>query len=164
MTRPQHDFAKWLVEKHSKSDTPVGDLARDVRDGLGLPDSGDRAALRYHLDYNGVDQWALDALDVAWAEYEQASADEHPFVLWLVEKHCDADTPLGHFARVLSPDFPVSGERVDLRRFLEYNGADEYMLACFDVAWEQFSPTCSYVRCTEPAANKSLLCELHGLL
>jgi hypothetical protein len=66
----QHPFATWLVDRHSKDDTPLGDFARDMRDGLDLPASGDGATLRHHLDYNGCDEWALAAFDVAWAMYQ----------------------------------------------------------------------------------------------
>ncbi len=62
----------------------------------------------------------------------------HPFVEWLVEHHGKADTPVGDFARDLRYDteFPVVGDRAELRHQLEYIGVDEWALAVFDHAWQ----------------------------
>ncbi len=63
----KHPFVTYIVTHHGKADTPVGDLARDLKSGYGVPSSGD---LRTWLaDVAGADQWALDAYDKAWDEY-----------------------------------------------------------------------------------------------
>ncbi len=90
---------------------------------------------------------------------------EHPFVTWMVEHHAKADTPLGDFARDLKydPEFPIEGDRADLRHHLAYIGADEWVLGCFDVAWKQYQPTCTWPGCTQPACDAMSYCGEHAL-
>lgn len=161
-------FPEWLLDKHWKEPTPLGDLAREFGDVLSDA-GGERGVLRKSVEYYvGPESWALDAFDTAWAEYDPPPPPPaHPFVLWLVEHHGEADTPLGVFARDLreSEDFPLRGDRLDLRRFLEHVcNNDTWVLGCFDVAWSKFAPTCTWSGCMEPADGESSVCTLHGLL
>lgn len=61
-----HPFVTWFVKHYGKADTPVGDLARDLKGAYGVPESGD---LRGYLEDIGAEQWALDAYDEAWTAY-----------------------------------------------------------------------------------------------
>ncbi len=89
---------------------------------------------------------------------------QHPFAVWLVKRHGKAQTPLGDFAREFAAVLPSSGDRARLRTSVEYYvGSDEWPLACFDVAWEQYEPSCSRPGCTAKAAGESLLCPEHAL-
>lgn len=61
----------------------------------------------------------------------------HPFVTWVVEKHSKDQTPLGHFSRNTALALPATGDRDELRARL--GTTDDWTLACFDVAWEQYT-------------------------
>lgn len=61
----------------------------------------------------------------------------HPFVTWLIEKHSKADTPLGSFTRNTALGLPATGDHDELRARL--NTTDDWTVACFDVAWEQYA-------------------------
>ncbi len=88
----------------------------------------------------------------------------HPFAVWLVKRHGKAQTPLGDFASEFAAVFPSSGDRARLRRSVEYYVSDEWVLTCFDVAWEQWEArTCASPKCTAKAAGESLLCPEHAL-
>jgi hypothetical protein len=92
------------------------------------------------------------------------TADRHDFVVWLVEHHGKADTPLGDFARELDRcwEFPTSGDPAKLRESLEDIGVDEWVLDAFDVAWALYDPTCMYLGCTEPKMPGRLVCAEHA--
>lgn len=66
-----HPFAAWMLEKHGKAATPLGDFARDVAPDL--PATGDRAELREWLADSLGDSkaasWTLTCFDVGWQEY-----------------------------------------------------------------------------------------------
>ncbi len=135
-----HSFKTWLVENHSKADTPVGDLARDVRLDPGFPHQGERRDLRNYLAECGVESDWLVSFEEAWRLYQpDGSPADHPFVTWLLRRDLRAHTPLDSFARHYSRVFPGSGDRARLRAELEaYVGDDEYALTCFDVAYERY--------------------------
>ncbi len=87
----------------------------------------------------------------------------HPFAVWLVKRHGKAQTPLGDFASEFAAVFPSSGDRARMRSAVEYYvGSDEWPLGCFDVAWEQYEPSCSRPGCLSPAVNGTL-CAGHAL-
>lgn len=92
--------------------------------------------------------------------------EQHDFVVWLVEHHGEADTPLGTFARDLggSPEFPVEGDRAELRESLEHTcSGDTYTLTRFDVAWRMYQPTCTRSGCKQPVDYQMSLCGEHTL-
>lgn len=69
----------WLVEHHGKADTPVGDLARDVRHDPNFPVKGGREDLRNFLEeFAGADSWALEAFDQAWSAYKSTPTCSSP--------------------------------------------------------------------------------------
>lgn len=75
MTAPKgsakrHPFVTWLVEHHGRDETPVGDLARDLRHSPDFPTWGGRADLRGYLYDVGVETWALEAFDQAWTAWK----------------------------------------------------------------------------------------------
>lgn len=148
MSRRQHDFKKWLVKEHVKADTPVGDLARDVRLDLTFPVEGGRRELRRYLQEAwGASPDFLLCFEEAWRLYEPGgSAEEHPFTTWLLRLDLRSDVPLSTFARNYANVFPAEGDRTALRAVLaDYLGGDPddgetiWNLTCFDVAWEQFT-------------------------
>ena len=141
MTRPQHPFKVWLLANHVHEDTTVGDLARDVRLDPGFPSQGERRDLRRYLtDVWNADSNFLVCFEEAWRLYQpDGSPADHPFVTWLLRRDLRDGTPLGNFARDYSNLLPASGDRLWLRGVLEDQGVDdEYLLTCFDVAWEQY--------------------------
>lgn len=92
--------------------------------------------------------------------------EQHDFVVWLVEHHGEADTPLGNFARDLdgSPEFPVEGDRAELRESLEHTcSGDAWVLGCFEVAWKAYQPTCTSPGCKQPACDQMSHCGEHAL-
>ena len=96
------------------------------------------------------------------------SGDQHPFVVWLVKHHVKADNPVGDLARDVQAglDLPASGDGATLRHHLDYNGCGEWALAAFDVAWQQYQPTCEWpggVGCTQPALDAMSYCGEHAL-
>lgn len=161
-------FVAWLLDKYWTEPTPTGDLVREFADVLA--DSNDRGVLRRSIQYYvGSESWALDCFDAAYDEYDPPPPPVvHPFVAWLREHHGhEDDTPLGNFARELeAADLPLSADRNELRALLDYEDEDDYVLAlaCFEVAWEQYEPRCSWSGCMEPADNDSSVCAAHGLL
>jgi uncharacterized protein YozE (UPF0346 family) len=88
---------------------------------------------------------------------------QRPFVQWLVLHRGKADTPLGDFARDYASELPTTGDRAELRQRLEDMGSDCWTLSCFDVAWDQYEPPCSYKGCTKIAVAPSTLCPGHEL-
>jgi len=64
-------FVEWLVQQARRRDA-VGDLARDTRRDGDWPPPGkvSRSKLRAYLEARGAIPEALDALDVAWDEWE----------------------------------------------------------------------------------------------
>jgi hypothetical protein len=90
-------------------------------------------------------------------------SDKRPFLPWLVLHHRTADTPLGDFTRQYAPELPATGDRTELRQRLEDIGADHWDLSCFDVAWDQYEPPCTWRDCTGLAVDGSTLCLAHEL-
>jgi hypothetical protein len=91
----------------------------------------------------------------------------HDFVKWLVKQHGQDDTPLGNFARDLarSSEFPAEGDRADLRESLGRTcSGDAWVLACFDVAWRQYQPTCATDGCKQPPGDQMSHCGEHALV
>ncbi len=146
MKKPQHPFKTWLLANHVHEDTPVGDVARDVRLDPGFPSTGERRDLRrFFTDVWNADSNFLASFEEAWALYEpDGSPADHPFVTWLLRREdLRADTPLARFARDYADAFPSSGDRAALRAIVEvqFDPDDDWadwMLTCFDVAWEQY--------------------------
>lgn len=68
-------FVEWFVKHYGKADTPVGDLARDLKGAYGVPGSGD---LRGYLEDIGAEQWALNAYDEAWTAYQSVPTCSSP--------------------------------------------------------------------------------------
>lgn len=62
-----HSFAKWVVRHHVEDETPVGDLARDLREDYDFPAMGGRVDLRVYLYERGARPELLDAFDTAWS-------------------------------------------------------------------------------------------------
>lgn len=64
-------FVEWLRKQTRRRD-PVGDLARDARADHSWPPQGKPSRSRYHgyLVRQGAIPAALDALDVAWEEWD----------------------------------------------------------------------------------------------
>lgn len=67
----QHPLFTWLVAHHGKADTPLGDLAHELKRALRVPSSGD---LRPWLRDQAVPQWMLDTYDEALAQWTSAHA------------------------------------------------------------------------------------------
>ncbi len=85
------------------------------------------------------------------------------FLHWLILTHSSAQTPLGDFTRKYAHDLPNTCDRAELRQRLEDLGADHWDLSCFDVAWDQYQPPCTYKDCTALALGDSTLCKGHQL-
>ncbi|MEU2969068.1 YozE family protein [Streptomyces ardesiacus] len=65
-------FRTWLVTTHASEQSPLGDLARDVRDDDEWPDL-QFESLREYLDYLNTQGAGIDALDLleeAWDQYK----------------------------------------------------------------------------------------------
>jgi len=64
-------FVEWLARQTRRRDA-IGDLARDTRRDGGWPPPGkvSRSKLRAYLEARGAIPEALDALDVAWDEWD----------------------------------------------------------------------------------------------
>ncbi len=74
--KARHPFAVWLVKRHGKAQTPLGDFASEF--AAVFPSSGDRARLRTSVEYYvGSESWALDAFDVAWEQWEARTCASH---------------------------------------------------------------------------------------
>lgn len=95
----------------------------------------------------------------------------NPFMLWLLEHHSSADTPIGAFARKYAIVLPATGDgaelRAALRTYMQRTDADDahisWETAVFEVAWDMYRPPCSWRECAEPAADTSTLCPAHTL-
>lgn len=147
MSRPQHDFKKYLIKEHVHEETAVGDLARDVRLDLTFPATGERRDLRRYLDgRDGVCNNALITFEEAWRLYEpDGSPADHPFSTFLLRLDLRDGTPLSTFALRYAGVFSATGDRDALRAELDVYLADEddgertWQLACFDVAFDNFT-------------------------
>ncbi|WP_309032534.1 YozE family protein [Streptomyces alfalfae] len=66
------DFRTWLITHHADEQSPIGDLARDVRSDTDWPTavSDELAVYRDHLEAMDAVDEALEALDDAWDAYE----------------------------------------------------------------------------------------------
>jgi hypothetical protein len=68
----RHPFVTWVIEKHGKADTPLGNFARNT--ALALPATGDRDELRARL--GTTDDWTLACFDVSFSQYMEHEAGE----------------------------------------------------------------------------------------
>ncbi len=64
-----HPFVPWMVARHGKDDTPLGDFARELNRSWEFPRSGDHAELREFLSNMGCDEWVLACFDVGWGHW-----------------------------------------------------------------------------------------------
>lgn len=66
------EFTEWLRKQTRRRDV-IGDLARDTRADPAWPPPGkpSRARYRGYLEAQGAIPEALDALDVAWGEWDR---------------------------------------------------------------------------------------------
>ena len=67
-------FRTWLVANHAAEQTPIGDLAREVRDDDEWPDDHQFESLREYLEYldsQDASNDALDLLEQAWDQYKE---------------------------------------------------------------------------------------------
>ena len=74
MTKEPMSFKAWLLKRHIGKDTRVGDLARDVREDSGFPDTDDFAEMRDHIEYarGGCHEAVIALMDayVKWDDYK----------------------------------------------------------------------------------------------
>jgi uncharacterized protein YozE (UPF0346 family) len=71
MSNEPSDFRAWLM-RHVDEHSPIGDLARDVRDDAEWPGGEPESFELYneYLDSMNACEGALDALEEAWSRYE----------------------------------------------------------------------------------------------
>ncbi|UKY48506.1 YozE family protein [Streptomyces inhibens] len=72
MSNKPSDFRAWLL-RHVDEQSPIGDLARDVRDDDEWPDGEPKSFELYneYLDSMSACDGALDALEDAWSRYDE---------------------------------------------------------------------------------------------
>lgn len=68
------------------------------------------------------------------------SADQHPFVAWVVARHGKDDNNLGDFAIEIAPSLPATGTHDELRDLL-YWTAPHWSLHVFDGLWANYQHT-----------------------
>jgi hypothetical protein len=169
----EHPFKVWLRANHVKEDTPVGDL-RDVQLDAGFPSEGERQDVRRYLkDVWGADTTFLLSFEEAWGLYEpDGSPADHPFVTFLLHRDLRDGTPLSAFAQEYANLLAATGDRATLRKMVEedlgYDPDDvdphtSGTLSCFDIAWNQFRPTCETADCEKAVGIKTSLCGVHAL-
>lgn len=61
-------FTKWIMDKHLNEDSPIGDLAMDIKRDETWDDSFDTACARFHVGARGSSQ-VLEVFDEAVDEY-----------------------------------------------------------------------------------------------
>lgn len=64
-------FYGWIIKNHIRDHSPVGDLARDMRDDREFPHRADKQKILDYLEYCGACDGCMDAFGKAWAEYER---------------------------------------------------------------------------------------------
>lgn len=65
-------FYTWMMKKHIKTQTPEGDLAKDIKDDKEFPYDGDKEKIQQYLEWDcGACSACLEAFEKAWAEYER---------------------------------------------------------------------------------------------
>lgn len=159
-----HPFKEWLVANHAGENTPIGDLAGDVRLDPDFPTKGDRRdVLRYFEDVWGASTEFLDCVEAAWQLYEPHAV--HPFVSWLGRQDNEVFATL---AADYGDFLPASGDRETLRAVVENDArepeADRHdPVSVFDVSWAQFRPTCEAPDCSSTVGLQWEFCAVHVL-
>ena len=70
-------FAAW-VKKQADRDDPLGDFARDCVADPDWPERGTLDGYREYLRFEAnADDWTLDMLGTAYAEWERSKKQEH---------------------------------------------------------------------------------------
>ncbi len=163
MSADQHPFKTWLLANHADENTPLGDLAGDVRLDPNFPTKGNRQdLLRYVEEVWGASAAFLDCFERAWQLYEPHAI--HPFVLWLRRQdNAVFATFLADYGDIL----PATGGREALRAVVENDDSETNAnfdgLSVFDVAWRQFRPTCTTPGCKLAVGDRMDLCAVHAL-
>lgn len=65
------NFYTWMMEKHLRTDAPIGDLARDMRSDLEFPYDGDKEEIAEYLEDCGACDACMDTFEEAWERYER---------------------------------------------------------------------------------------------
>ena len=157
-----HPFKAWLLANHVGENTPLGDLAGEVRlDPTFLAKGTRRDLLRYFEEVWGASGAFIDCFEAAWQLYEAV----HPFVSWLRQQD---NAVFATFAADYGDLLPATGGREALRavvenddRELDANKFDG--LSVFDVAWREFRPTCTTPGCKLAVDDRMDLCAVHVL-
>lgn len=67
-------------------------------------------------------------------------SDDHPFVTWVREHHGKDNSPLGDFASEVAPTLPSTGDRLALRKRIDWT-FDEWAGQAFDTLWSEWEST-----------------------
>ena len=163
MSANPHPFKAWLLANHADENTPIGDLAGEVRLDPNFPTKGNRQdLLRYVEEVWGASAAFLECVEVAWQFYEPS---HHPFVWWLGRQD---NAVFASFLADYVDLFPATGGREALRAVVENDGREPAAnqhdpLSVFDVAWQMFRPTCTTLGCNNVVGLGMDLCAVHVL-
>lgn len=64
-------FRQWIITRRINSDTPVGDLARDIKDDKNFPNTYDYSEMIGYLKYKGACKEARKAFREAFNIYSK---------------------------------------------------------------------------------------------
>lgn len=67
------NFYRWMMNKHLKTQAPVGDLARDMKGDKEFPHDGNLDEILEYLESKGACFGCMDACMEAWKQYERES-------------------------------------------------------------------------------------------
>lgn len=71
-------FYSWMIQNHFQDDTPIGDLARDMKsDGQRIVRATRYSRNRAYLSLRNAAPECIDAFEAAWSEYEAYKKVQH---------------------------------------------------------------------------------------
>lgn len=64
-------FREWIISKHINSDSPIGDLARDINEDPEFPNNINKNINKSYLDRKRACKGCLETFEKAWKEYKE---------------------------------------------------------------------------------------------
>lgn len=63
------NFKTWIIKRHIDDDSPIGDLARDIKDDGTFKEKNSLSGIDNYLDMNNACDRCIEAFKKAWDEY-----------------------------------------------------------------------------------------------
>ena len=63
------NFKTWIIRRHIDDDSPIGDLARDIKDDETFTEKNSFSGIDNYLDMNNACDRCIEAFKKAWDEY-----------------------------------------------------------------------------------------------